>query len=76
MKEKISYTDAFEELQIIVAEMEKGEITVDQLSEKVQRAAVLIQVCKEKLTSTELDVRKILRELNQKDEAEDIKSLS
>ncbi len=74
MKEKISYTDAFEELQIIVAEMEKGEITVDQLSEKVQRAAVLIQVCKEKLTSTELDVRKILRELNQKDEAEDVKS--
>lgn len=74
MKEKISYTDAFEELQIIVAEMETGEITVDQLSEKVQRAAVLIQVCKEKLTSTELDVRKILRELNQKDEAEDVKS--
>ncbi len=74
MKEKISYTHAFEELQIIVAEMEKGEITVDQLSEKVQRAAVLIQVCKEKLTSTELDVRKILRELNQKDEAEDVKS--
>ena len=34
MKEKINYTDAFEELQIIVAEMEKGEITVDQLSEK------------------------------------------
>ncbi|MCC7317794.1 MAG: exodeoxyribonuclease VII small subunit, partial [Bacteroidales bacterium] len=51
MTEKINYTDAFEELQIIVAEMEKGEITVDQLSEKVQRAAVLIQVCKEKLTS-------------------------
>ena len=74
MKEKINYTDAFEELQIIVAEMEKGEITVDQLSEKVQRAAVLIQVCKEKLTSTELDVRKILRELNQKDEAEDTAS--
>ncbi|MCC7318800.1 MAG: exodeoxyribonuclease VII small subunit [Bacteroidales bacterium] len=76
MKEKINYTEAFEELQIIVTEMEKGEITVDQLSEKVQRAAVLIQVCKEKLTSTELDVRKILRELNQKDEAEDTASLS
>ena len=74
MKEKINYTEAFEELQIIVTEMEKGEITVDQLSEKVQRAAVLIQVCKEKLTSTELDVRKILRELNQKDEAEDTAS--
>lgn len=64
MKEKMSYTAAFEELQQIVAEMEKGEITVDQLSEKVQRAAVLIYICKEKLTSTELDVKKVLLELD------------
>jgi len=63
MKEKMSYTQAFEELQQIVAEMEKGEITVDQLSEKVQRAAVLIHICKEKLTATELDVKKVLFEL-------------
>ena len=64
MKEKMSYTAAFEELQQIVSEMEKGEITVDQLSEKVQRAAVLIHICKEKLTSTELDVKKVLLELD------------
>lgn len=64
MKEKISYTEAFEELQLIVEEMETGEITVDVLSEKVKRAAVLIQICKQKLKATELDVKKILQELD------------
>jgi exodeoxyribonuclease VII small subunit len=65
MKDQISYTEAFEELQMIVEEMETGEITVDVLSEKVKRAAVLIQICKQKLKATELDVKKILQELDE-----------
>jgi exodeoxyribonuclease VII small subunit len=63
MKESMTYTKAFEELQLIVTEIEQGEITVDELSTKVKRASELIKVCKEKLTSTEEDVNKILKEL-------------
>lgn len=63
MKDKITYTDAFEELQTIVTEIEAGEISVDELAEKVKRAAELIRVCKAKLTSTEEDVNMILKEL-------------
>jgi len=63
MSEKITYTAAFEELQLIVNEIETGEISVDQLSQKVRRAAFLIGVCKEKLTTTEADVNQILKEL-------------
>lgn len=64
MKEKqVSYDKAFEELQQIISEMESGEISVDLLSEKVKRAAVLIQLCKNKLTSTENDVQQILKDL-------------
>ena len=58
-----NYTAAFEELQEIVREMEEGEISVDVLSVKVKRAAALIQICKNKLHSTEEDVQKILKEL-------------
>ena len=58
-----TYTDAFDELQSIVSEIEQGEISVDELSEKVKRAAFLIAICKQKLTSTEEDVDRILREL-------------
>jgi exodeoxyribonuclease VII small subunit len=63
MKEKITYTEAFEELEQIIQEIEEGEITVDKLSEKVKRAAELIMICKKKLTNTEEDVNQILKEL-------------
>jgi exodeoxyribonuclease VII small subunit len=34
------YTEAFEELQEIVSDMEDGNISVDELAEKVKRATV------------------------------------
>jgi exodeoxyribonuclease VII small subunit len=63
MNEKISYTAAFEELQQIVSEIEKGDISVDELSRKVKKASQLIKICKSKLTDTAEDVNAILNEL-------------
>ena len=63
MNMEITYTEAFEELKEIVAGMEEGEITVDQLSEKVKRAAFLIKICKSKLSTVEGDVNGILKDL-------------
>ena len=59
------YTEAFEELQEIASDMEDGNISVDELAEKVKRATVLIRVCKAKLSATEGDVQKILKELEE-----------
>jgi exodeoxyribonuclease VII small subunit len=67
MSEKPTYTEAFEELQGIVSEIEEGQISVDELSAKVKRAAFLIKICKNKLSSTEEDVNKILKELESKE---------
>ena len=64
MNDSPNYTEAFEELQRIVVEIEEGQISVDQLSEKVKRAAHLINLCKIKLSSTEEDVNKILKDLD------------
>ncbi len=63
MNEQLNYADAFEELQKIVNEIERGEISVDELSEKVKRATERIKICKTKLTTTEEDVNKILKDL-------------
>ncbi|MGV3764432.1 exodeoxyribonuclease VII small subunit [Parapedobacter sp.] len=60
MDKPYTYTDAFEELQTIVSEIEHGEISVDELSEKVKRATQLIHACKAKLTTTEAEVNNIL----------------
>ncbi len=70
MKEEINYTQAFEELQTIVSEIEEGEISVDELSDKVTRAAYLIKICKQKLRTTEENVDQILKELEDADSAE------
>lgn len=64
MSENINYTEAFKELQEIVAEIEEGEISVDELSAKVKRAAKLIKICKSKLTTTEEDVSGILKAMD------------
>lgn len=63
MSNDTSYSDAFDELQIIVTEIESGEISVDELSDKVKRATELIRICKTKLTTTEENVNKILKDL-------------
>lgn len=63
MSKQPVYAEAFEELQQIVDDIEEGEISVDELSAKVKRAAELIRICKKKLTTTENDVNRILEEL-------------
>jgi len=63
---KMKYNNALAELEQIVAEIENEEISVDDLSEKVERASKLIQVCKDTLSKTEAEVEKILENLNDK----------
>ena len=67
MEKKLTYKEAMEELEQIVREIEEGTVSVDELSEKVKRAAYLLRICKEKLSSTEDDVKKILDEMENKE---------
>ncbi|MDY0101822.1 MAG: exodeoxyribonuclease VII small subunit [Lentimicrobium sp.] len=64
MNKAINYTDAIVELETIVSEIENATIGVDELSEKVKRAAELIKFCRSKLTSTEKEVNAILQNLS------------
>ena len=68
MEKKMTYTEAIQELEQIVEEIEEGTVSVDELSDKVKRAAHLLRICKEKLSSTEDDVKKILDEIEGKPE--------
>ena len=65
MSDTPGYTEAFEELQQIVQEIESGQISVDELSVKVKRASELIRICKLKLTTTEDNVNQILKDLGE-----------
>lgn len=60
METNYSYTDAFNELQQIVNDISSGSTNIDELSEKIKRAALLIKVCRTKLISTEEEVNQLL----------------
>lgn len=59
-----SYAEASAELETILAEVESGEIDLDLLSEKVERAAALLTLCRERLAATETKVKKVVADLH------------
>ncbi len=63
IREEISYTDAHNELQEIVNEMENSDISIDELDAKILRASELLKICKDKLYKTEKNVQDILEEI-------------
>lgn len=63
MNEKISYTEAYNELQEIISEMENSEINIDELDTRIKRASLLLKICKDKLYKTEKDVQDVLEEI-------------
>lgn len=64
MKEELKYEQAYQELQTIVRRMENDELDIDQMSEQLKRAQQLIKLCKDKLTKTDEEIKKILTEDN------------
>ena len=60
MKQEQKYEAAFAELQTIVRKMENDELDIDQMSEQLKRAQELIRLCKDKLTKTDEEIKKIL----------------
>jgi Exonuclease VII small subunit. len=62
-EKKETYNDAVAKLRVIVADIERGELDVDLLSEKVKEATRLIKLCKEKLYKVDEEVKKVLEEL-------------
>ncbi len=58
-EEILSYESAQEELQQIVRDLQTEAVRIDELGEKIARANVLIQFCRERLRVTEEEVNKL-----------------
>lgn len=61
MEKELTYTQAMKELEQIVAQLEDNSLDIDQLSEKVKKAQRLIAFCRERLTQTDEEVKKLLQ---------------
>lgn len=60
MPKEIKYEEALKQLEDIVDKMENDELDIDSLSEQLKTAQKLIKACKDKLTKTDEEIKKIL----------------
>jgi exodeoxyribonuclease VII small subunit len=58
-----NYDAAYEELMTIAQQLESDQISVDLLASQIERAALLVQYCQEKLRKAESDVQKVIESI-------------
>ena len=56
----LRFDDALEELEEIVDAIESDEIALDDLAERVDRAAELVEFCRSRIEKTEMRVQTII----------------
>jgi exodeoxyribonuclease VII small subunit len=59
----LGYAEALAELEGILAELERESVDVDHLVERVQRAAVLIRLCRGRIASARLEIESVVADL-------------
>ena len=60
MEKAPNYEEAVSQLEEIVQKMESGELDIDMMSTELKKAQQLIKLCKDKLTKTDEEIKKIL----------------
>jgi exodeoxyribonuclease VII small subunit len=67
----VRYGAAVAEIEQILSSIDRDEIDIDELSQKVERAVELLKVCRARLKATELRVTQVLQEVAAEKEEED-----
>lgn len=62
MPEPFNYEAALAELETIVRKMESDQLDIDSLTAQLKRAQQLVKLCKDKLTKTDEEIKRILEE--------------
>lgn len=62
--EGLSYSEALDELRAIHARLSADDVDVDRLLEDVQRAAELLQFCRERITSVGEQLEEVLADFD------------
>lgn len=58
------YAQALAELDTILRELEGSDVDVDQLAQRVARAAELIAVCRERISTARLKIDEVIADLD------------
>ena len=61
-KQEIKYEEVIAQLEGIVRKMENGNLDIESLTTQLKTAQKLIKLCKDKLTKTDEEIKKMLNE--------------
>lgn len=56
----MTYSEAYQQLEEIIEEIENEQIGIDELTLKIKRASELITYCKTMIANTEKEVKRLL----------------
>lgn len=59
---KETYSQALQQLEKIVAQIDSGELEIDQLADKIKEANAIIEFCNDKLTKADEEIKKLSEE--------------
>jgi exodeoxyribonuclease VII small subunit len=62
------YAQALGELDAILRELESSDVDVDRLADRVARAAELIALCRDRISTARLKIDEVIAELDAEDE--------
>jgi exodeoxyribonuclease VII small subunit len=68
MADELSYRDALDELEGILAAIEEEQVDVDDLAVKVRRSAELIRLCRQRIEAATVAVEAIVEEMDTGDD--------
>lgn len=60
MEKNVKYEEAVRRLEEIVGKMENDEYDIDELAANLKTAQQLIKLCRDKLTKTDAEIKKLL----------------
>ncbi len=63
--EPIAYTDALAELDEILSELDADDVDVDVVAKRVERAAGLLALCRSRLADAQVQVDRVVADLDQ-----------
>ncbi len=70
--DELSFSEAMAELEGILKGVEDEEIDIDVLGQELGRAAVLLELCRDKIRRAEVEVTQIVQSLQTGSEEDDI----
>jgi len=59
---KLSFEEAFEKLELIVLQLEKGEITLEESITSFEKGMELVKICSDALNQAETKLKKLVKD--------------